>query len=61
MDWINLKRKLKVASNPFNHNYKIVAIKISVVVSAIHPMKLSHVHHMERYILICKVYSYLYA
>ena len=55
MDWINLKRKLKVASNLFNHNYKNVVIEISImviVVSAIHP---TNVQHMERYVLIYKL------
>ena len=55
LDWINLKIKLKVASNLFVRRCKIVAIKISIIVSTMYPMIRSHVHNMERYILIYKV------
>ena len=55
LEWINLKIKLKMASNLFIHRCKIVAIKISIIVSNMRPMIRSHVHDMERYILIYKV------
>ena len=60
MDWINLKRKLKVVSNLFNHNYKNVVIEIStvdmvVMIIVINPLVMTHAHHMERYVLIYKL------
>ena len=64
LDWKKLKKKLKMASNLFVHNYvtvvsemvihismvSVLMMKMTHVKSGIHlMMMLLHVHHMERY------------
>ena len=56
LDWKKLKIKLKMASNLFVHNYKIVVIETALMdmANATHPMihlmiLITYVHHMERF------------